>query len=39
MRYFKKIFSGFFRGYSDYVLWLLLAIAIWHSLALLSTLV
>jgi hypothetical protein len=37
MRYFKRIFSGFFRGYSDYVLWFLLAIAIWHSLALLST--
>jgi len=39
MRYFKKIFSGFWRGYSDYVLWCLLAIAIWHSLALLLTLV
>jgi hypothetical protein len=38
MRYFKKIFSGFFRGYSDYVLWFLLAIAIWHSLRSLSML-
>ncbi len=39
MRYFKKIFSGFWRGYSDYVLWMLLGLAILHSLASLSMLV
>ncbi len=38
MRYFKRIYKGFWRGYSDYVLWFLLSLAIWHSLASLSML-
>ena len=32
----SRIWRGFWRGYADYVLWMILAIAIWHSLRSLS---
>jgi len=38
MRFFRKTLRGFFRGYADYVLWSLLALAIWRSLHSLSML-
>ena len=34
----NRIWRGFWRGYADYVLWMILALAIWHSLRSLSML-